>query len=101
VNEQIIIIVAVSKKLPLLEVNAGEALVALLSVQFASSFGCHSLCYGDSFTVILGINKVSFSTYWSFPLIIGDIHSQLHGFLTWTTMKTACSTKFRVHYLAK
>jgi hypothetical protein len=44
VNERIIIIDVVSKKLPLLDVNAGEAhAAALLAIQFASSFGCHSL----------------------------------------------------------
>jgi hypothetical protein len=53
----------VSKKLPLLEVNAREAHAALLVVQFASSFGYHSLCFeGESLIVILAINKISLFT---------------------------------------
>jgi hypothetical protein len=96
------IIAAVSKKLPLLEVNAGEAQAALLAIQFASSFGCHSLCLeGDSLTVILAINKVSLFTDWSFAPIIGDIHLQLHGFSSWTAVKVSRSANFRAHQLAK
>lgn len=68
------IIVAVSKKLPLLEVNAGEAQAALLAVQFAFSFDCHSLSLeSDSLTVILAINKFSHFSDDSFAPIIGDI----------------------------
>jgi hypothetical protein len=48
-----------------------SAQAALLAIQFASSFGCHSLCLvGDSLTVILAINKVSLFTDWSFAPII-------------------------------
>jgi hypothetical protein len=62
--------------LPLLEVNVNEAQAALLAVQFAFDFGCHSLCLeGDSLTMILAINKVSLFTNWSFTPIIEDIHS--------------------------
>ena len=92
------IIVVVSKKLPLLEVNANEAQAALLEDQFASTFGCHSFCLeGDSLTMILAINKVSLFTNWSFTPIIGDIHSQLHGFSTWIAVKTSYSANFKAH----
>jgi hypothetical protein len=36
-----------------------------------------------------------------FAPIIEDIHLKLHGFSTWTTMKTFRNTNFKAHQLSK
>jgi hypothetical protein len=53
---------AVAKKLPLLDINAGEAQAALLAVETAKSFCSFSniLLEGDSLVTILALNNPSF-----------------------------------------
>ena len=57
-----VILAAVTRRLPLLNVNAGEARVALLAVEAATSLSSSSqiLLEGDSLVAILALKQLQF-----------------------------------------
>jgi hypothetical protein len=70
---------AVSRKLPLLDINAGEARAALLAVE-AAKFYCPSsniILEGDSLVTILALNNPCYCAEWSSSGIIVDVISVL------------------------
>jgi hypothetical protein len=66
----------VVRKLPLLDINAGEARAALLAVETANCY-CPSsniILEGDSLVTILALNNPSYCAEWSSSSIIVDVH---------------------------
>ncbi|GLT55480.1 hypothetical protein SLA2020_285970 [Shorea laevis] len=65
---------ATAKKLPLMDINAGEAQAALLAVETATRFYPSSklILEGDSLMTITALNNTQFCTEWSSSGIIEE-----------------------------
>jgi hypothetical protein len=93
----------VARKLPLLDINAGEASAALLAVETANCYYPSSklILEGDSLATILALNNPSYCTDWSSSGIIADVTFFLSSFSSWSATKVSRSINLRAHLVAK
>jgi hypothetical protein len=96
------IIHAVTKRLSTTDATIGEAQVALLASQIASSLGIYSLTLeGDAINIILSIQQPDLFLNWNFASIIADIQVHLLSLYSWKACKVSRSANFRAHCLAR
>lgn len=69
-----VILFATARRLPFIDVNAGEATTALLAIEVVATFYSSSpiLIEGDSLLTILALNSPSLDVEWSSVGIIAD-----------------------------
>ncbi|GLT55002.1 hypothetical protein SLA2020_281580 [Shorea laevis] len=94
---------ATAKKIPCMDINAGEAQAALLAVETATRFYPSSslILEGDSLTTITALNNPNYCTDWSSRDIISDVILLLSSFSSWSATKVSRSINLRAHLVAK
>ncbi|GLT71069.1 hypothetical protein SLA2020_431110 [Shorea laevis] len=94
---------AVARKIPLLDINAGEAKAALLAIETTADLYPLSkiILEGDSLVTIMALNNPDFCTDWSSRGIISDVLSSLSSFSSWSATKVSRSVNLRAHLVAK
>jgi hypothetical protein len=94
---------ATAKKIPLMDINAGEAQAALLAVETATRFYPSSslILEGDSLITITALNNPNYCTEWSSRGIIADVIFLLSSFSSWSATKVSRSINLRAHLVAK
>ncbi|GLT61083.1 hypothetical protein SLA2020_338140 [Shorea laevis] len=97
------ILLAVSRKLPLLDINVGEAKAALLAIEAAKFYYSYSniILEGDSLVTVLALNNPSYCADWSSSGFIANAISLFSSFSSWSATKVSRSINLRAHLVVK
>jgi hypothetical protein len=92
-----------AKKIPTMDINAGEAQAALLAVKIATRFYSSSslILEGDSLITITALNNPNYVSEWSSREIISDVIFLLSSFSSWSATKVSRSINLRAHLVVK